>query len=243
MDSVRILIVNADDFGLSAGINAGIVEAHRSGIVTSTSLMVRQPAAAAAADLARDCPGLSVGLHIDLCEWVFGDAGWSPSYEVVPLDDAVAVEREVLSQFARFTELTGRQPSHVDSHQHVHQEEPLRSILRRHAHARGLVLRGATPPVRYCGDFYGQSAKGEPYPEGITVQQLCRIVGELPEGVTELGCHPGGAKDFDSVYRGERLAELRSLCDPSVRAAVQRNGVELCGFSDARLQGFVAAAR
>lgn len=243
MDSVRILIVNADDFGFSPGINAGIIEAHRSGIVTSTSLMVRQPAAAEAAELARSCPDLSVGLHIDLCEWVFEDADWVLSYEVVPMDDPAAVEREVLSQFARFVELTGRQPTHVDSHQHVHRSEPLRSILRHQARAHDLVLRSETPEVRYCGDFYGQSGKGEPYPEGITVQHLCGIIDALPTGVTELGCHPGGTADFDSVYRGERLTELRSLCDPSVKVAVKRKGVELCGFSDAKVRDFVTASR
>ncbi len=56
---MRRLIVNADDFGLSAGVNEGIVEAHVSGIVTSTSLMVDRPAAAGAAGLAREHPALS----------------------------------------------------------------------------------------------------------------------------------------------------------------------------------------
>ncbi|HEU4340947.1 MAG TPA: ChbG/HpnK family deacetylase, partial [Candidatus Binatia bacterium] len=60
----KYLIVNADDFGQSHGINRGIITAYGDGIVTSASLMVRWPAAADAAAYARKQPGLSVGLHI-----------------------------------------------------------------------------------------------------------------------------------------------------------------------------------
>ena len=62
----RWVIVNADDFGRSRGVNRGIVEAHERGIVTSASLMVRWAAAADAAAYARMRPELSVGLHVDL---------------------------------------------------------------------------------------------------------------------------------------------------------------------------------
>ena len=62
----RYLIVNADDFGQSTGINKGVIQAHEEGIVTSASLMVRWPAAPEAAAYARNRPGLSVGLHVDL---------------------------------------------------------------------------------------------------------------------------------------------------------------------------------
>src|SRR5213080_2673487 len=62
----KVLIVTADDFGISRGVNRGIVEAHREGILTSTSLMVNRPAAIEAAALGRACPALSVGLHLEL---------------------------------------------------------------------------------------------------------------------------------------------------------------------------------
>jgi predicted glycoside hydrolase/deacetylase ChbG (UPF0249 family) len=65
----RFLIVNADDFGLTSGINRGIIEAHEHGIVTSASLMVRYPAAREAADYAKAHPELSVGLHFEAGEW------------------------------------------------------------------------------------------------------------------------------------------------------------------------------
>jgi len=64
---LKRLIVNADDFGLSPEVNAGIVRAHRDGILRSASLMVAEPAARAAAEMARDNPALDVGLHAVVC--------------------------------------------------------------------------------------------------------------------------------------------------------------------------------
>ncbi|HXN13238.1 MAG TPA: hopanoid biosynthesis-associated protein HpnK [Candidatus Acidoferrales bacterium] len=64
---MKRLIVNADDFGLSPEVNAGIVRAHREGILRSASLMVAEPAARAAAERARDNPALDVGLHAVVC--------------------------------------------------------------------------------------------------------------------------------------------------------------------------------
>src|SRR5437870_11469633 len=120
MSGRRYLIVNADDFGQSPGVNRGIIEAHEHGIVTSTSLMVRWPAAAEAVEYVRKRPGFSLGLHIDLGEWVYRDENWTPLYQVVPLDDVAAVKEEISRQLAAFRNLAGRDPTHIDSHQHVH---------------------------------------------------------------------------------------------------------------------------
>src|SRR5437870_8870577 len=111
----RSVIVNADDFGLSSGVNRGIIEAHQHGIVTSASLMVRWPAAVEAAAMARECPKLSVGLHLDLGEWTYRGGQWVQLYEVVDLEDADAVRREVREQFDRFCESTSHPPTHLDS--------------------------------------------------------------------------------------------------------------------------------
>src|SRR5215469_1972759 len=119
----RHLIVNADDFGLSAGVNRGIIECAGHGILTSASLMVRWPAAAEAAAYAKQNRAISVGLHVDLGEWVFRDGEWVLLYRVVDTDDALAVKEEIHRQVAEFRRLVGRPPSHLDSHQHVHRKE------------------------------------------------------------------------------------------------------------------------
>jgi predicted glycoside hydrolase/deacetylase ChbG (UPF0249 family) len=226
----RWLIVNADDFGRSSAINRGVAHAHQHGIVTSASLMVRWPAAVGAAECAHANPKLSVGLHVDLGEWSYENREWIRVYQVVEEEDPDAIRSEVLRQLAAFRLLIGRDPSHLDSHQHVHREEPVRSVLWQVAQGVSIPLRECASGVRYCGDFYGQTAHGSPFPEGISVSNLLRLVARLRPGVTELGCHPGRTEDLDSMYGRERVQELRALCDPRVRAALGVHRVELCSF-------------
>ena len=222
--SDRLLIVNADDFGLSTGTNAGIVRAHEDGIVTSASLMVHAAAAAEAADYARTCAELSVGLHLDLGEWVYAHGEWIARYEHGPAAD------EVPRQLERFRELVGRDPTHLDSHQHIHREGPVAPLMTGVAEKLGVPLR-ATGKVRFCGDFYGQLGTGEPLPEAITPTSLVHLIRELPVGITELSCHPGLDADLDSPYRAERLREVETLCAPAVRDAVERENLVLLGFA------------
>jgi predicted glycoside hydrolase/deacetylase ChbG (UPF0249 family) len=226
----RYLIVNADDFGQSAGINRGVVAAHESGIVTSASLMVRWPAAAEAAAYARDHPGLSVGLHLDLGEWAVRDGRWISRYEVVPADDPAAVGREAERQLGAFRELVGRNPSHLDSHQHVHRREPARSVLAGLAGHLGVPLRHFTPGVAYCGRFYGQTQDGRPNPGAVGPAGLIETVRTLLPGVTELVCHPATEVDFSSSYSAERVEEVAALCDQTARAALAAAAVALCSF-------------
>lgn len=229
---VRRLIVNADDFGLSAGINRGVVEAHERGIVTSVSLLVRGAAADEAAAYCRAHPSLSAGLHFELGEWVYREGEWIEVSRVVARDDEAEIEAEAARQLEIFQRLVGREPTHVDSHQHVHREGPARRVLERLAERLSIPLRDCDGRVRFCGEFYGQSAKGWPYPEGIGVERLVRIIGELPEGTTELSCHPGYADDVETAYGEERAREVQTLCDPRVRAAVVSYGVEIISFAD-----------
>lgn len=227
----RCLIVNADDFGRSRGVNRGIIQVHESGIVTSASMMVRWPAAAEAGTYGREHPGLSLGLHFDCGEWARRDDGtWVPVYEVVPVDDARAVADEVNRQLAIFRHLVGSDPTHVDSHQHVHRREPLRSVLTEVAHGLGIPLRHYAPKVHYCGDFYGQTARGLPSHEVISVDGLIEILLALPPGVTELACHPGLDDELESTYLGERAKEVKVLCHPQVRATIVAEGIELRSF-------------
>lgn len=226
----RVLIVNGDDLGRTPGINAGVARAHEHGILTSASLMVRWPAATAAAAYGRTRPTLSLGLHLDLGEWLYREGTWHALYQVVDTKDRRAVQDEVRGQLDTFRDLVGRSPSHLDSHQHVHLSEPVRSVVLHEAQRLQVPVRGCAMGVHYCGDFYGQSGTGEPWPEGITVDALVRIIHGLDAGITELGCHPGEDDDFDSVYRAERTQEVEVLCHPEVRRALARANVRLASF-------------
>jgi predicted glycoside hydrolase/deacetylase ChbG (UPF0249 family) len=228
-----MLIVNADDFGLTSGVNRGVARAYECGVVTSTSLMVRRAAARDAWRYARSRPDLALGLHVDLGEWSYRDGDWVPEYRVVDLADEQAVSHEVDAQLAKFAELTGRRPTHLDSHQHVHATEPVRSVLERAANALGVVLRGCDERVAHRGDFYGQDGRGNSYPELLTVEALDRIIGSLRPGWNELGCHPGEVDDLPAgMYRAERELELAILCDERARDSLARHGVELASFAD-----------
>ena len=233
----RALIVNGDDFGRTPGVNRGIIQAHQSGILTSASIMVRWPASGEAAAYALGCPDLSLGIHLDLGEWYLAEDGWQPVYEVVDLSDHDAVRAEIANQLGRFHKLMDRTPTHIDSHQHVHRVDPTASIVAEFARRLGCPVRQAAPGVTYCGDFYGQAADGSPLPEAINPARLIGLLRDLGPGITELACHPGADDDFDSAYGAERCTELMSLCDPSVRAELERSGIVLTSYHKVRSAG------
>ncbi len=202
--SARRLIVNADDFGLAEGVNAGIVEAHVSGILTSTSLMVDRPApaAAGAARLAREHPALSVGLH-------YVEDG-------PEIDDPGHAARTFATQLERFRELIGSDPTHVDSHHHVHLSRlatfaPLVAPL-------GVPLRG-DGRVAFVGAFYAQPRRGVVELERVRTQFLLELLANEAAGeFTELGCHPARVTgDLVSSYSKEREVELATLTEPVLR--------------------------
>jgi chitin disaccharide deacetylase len=230
MAAKRYLIVNADDFGQSPGVNRGIITAYEHGIVTSASLMVRWPAAAEAAAYAKKHRQLSVGLHVDLGEWTYREGSWVPTHTVVPVGDRAAVVEEIKRQLAEFHRLLGQAPTHLDSHQHVHRKEPVRSLLLEAARELRIPLRHFSPDVEHRSSFYGHSERNEPSPDGISVEGLMQLLREIPPGITELGCHPGEGSDLDSMYGTERAEEVKTLCDPRIRSVLKAEDIQLCSF-------------
>jgi chitin disaccharide deacetylase len=229
---IRTLIVNADDLGLCEAVNAGIFQAFDQGIVTSTSLMVRRAAAPAAAEAARARPRLSVGLHLDLGEWAYDGGRWSAVYEVVDTSDRAAVASEVDDQLERYRALMEADPTHIDSHQHVHREQPVAEVVREVAAALGVPVRGATPGIACCGAFYGQANDGTRLDVGP--ERLVELVRSLPAGTTELSCHPSRGLPADRLYREPRVDELAALCDARVAARIRAERIRLCSFADVR---------
>ncbi|MEZ4572056.1 MAG: ChbG/HpnK family deacetylase [Thermomicrobiales bacterium] len=195
----RNLIVNADDFGASLGINRGIVESYQRGIVTSTSLMVTGRALDDAVRLSAEHPGLAVGLHWD----VIGEDDRS-----FDLDDLKLVRDEFNRQFERFVRAMGRRPTHVDSHRHLHMREPVFSVFRELAEEHSLPLRGAEP-VRFVGSFYAQHEWKQTNLDHVSVAYLLDLIEhEVGKGWTEIGCHPGYV-DPDFRVRLSRRARTR----------------------------------
>jgi predicted glycoside hydrolase/deacetylase ChbG (UPF0249 family) len=212
---MRWLIVTADDFGITSGITRGIVRAHREGILTSTSLMVDRPACEEAAALGRECPGLSVGIHLEL----------DP-------EDAQRIPAELERQLARFLDVVGHPPSHLDSHHDVHHDARVLPHVLAWSKRLGLPLRGYSR-ARHFSKFYGRWG-GETHLEQIGVESLMRMLDvEVRDGVTELNCHPGYVEPgLASSYALEREEELRTLCDDRVKQAIAEKGIQLIGFRE-----------
>jgi len=222
----KYLIVNADDFGYARGVNQGIIAAHDHGVVLSTSLMVDAPCAAEAATLARKSASLGVGLHFVVT---------NTNGPTVDLFDVTAIEKELYRQYQRCYDLLGRLPTHLDSHHHVHLRRELAPFFLDWAAEHQIPLRNLGP-VSYNGGFYGQwyDEEWRPHsaPELIGVDNLTRILCALPEGVTELACHPGYASpDLDSSYAAEREIELTTLLDRRVPTLIQELSIILTNFS------------
>jgi predicted glycoside hydrolase/deacetylase ChbG (UPF0249 family) len=225
----KFLIVNADDFGASAGINRGILECHTGGVLTSTSLMVTGRAVREAVSMSRDHPALAVGLHWDV---------WGEDEREFDTRDRAAVRDEFRRQLDECQRLLGRPPTHVDSHRHAHREEHLLPLFRELVAPLGVPLRG-DGPVRVVGGFYAQWEWLVTNLEYVSVPFLLRLLREeVAPGWTELSCHPGyRSPDFTSVYLAEREAEVRTLTDPRVRQALGGLGIRLASYADYNAMG------
>lgn len=248
----RLLIVNADDFGRSAGVDDGIVRAHREGIVTSTTFMTNAPSTAHAASLARATPTLDLGVHLVVTyarplsdparirSLVREDGSFRRPGELLarPIDRNEALT-EYRAQYARARELIGREPTHLDTHHWVHDDPALSWAVAELARETGAAARTHTPAQR---DEY--RAKGVrttdhfsrdfQHPGHIGLNDLVALLARLEDGVTELMCHPG-EPDADlvatSAYARERPLELAVLTDPRVRDALERERITLTTFS------------
>jgi predicted glycoside hydrolase/deacetylase ChbG (UPF0249 family) len=249
--TMKRLIVNADDFGRTPGINRGVVEAHRKGVVTSATMMVSYPGASEAAALARENPGLGVGLHMALT----GGPPTLPPERLPSLVDAngslpakpeglagarpAEVLAEARSQLRRFRELVGRDPTHFDSHHHSHRTPIVYDVLVTLAWETGL-------PVRNGGPGMGEKLRREGIPttdvfveafydEGATLEGMLAILGEIRPGVTELMCHPAVVDEelrAGSSYANQRTRELEVLTHREVRQALQALGIKLIHFGE-----------
>lgn len=247
----RRVIINADDLGRSSGINDGIFEAHQRGVVSSATLMAGESAAGDAAARLTDHPRLGVGLHLTLT----GSRPTLPAGRVPSLVDSNGcfprkpeqirdfaprdLLAEMRNQLRIFHELTGRLPTHLDSHHHSHTHplvlEAVLEIAGEHrlpvrrsspTIAERLAAAGVATTLRFTERFFGPDA---------TLEVLLELLRDAPPGTTEIMCHPGYADDAlrrESGYADERERELRVLCDPAARAALRTGGLQLVHFGE-----------
>jgi len=229
----HILIVNADDFGFTRGVNDGIVEAHTRGILTATTLMAEGGAFQHAVELARAYPTLDVGVHLVL--WPDGDLPQRlPSFlrRAMSLSSA-----EVEALFARQVEkviAAGISPSHLDTHKHTHILPHVWKAMVKVAERFNIrwIRRRLVPgssSTRCTDHFVGVRLTGK-----MTPASLATALRRLRPGITELMCHPGRCDaDLESAptrLKQSRQVELEALTAPETRALLAEKGVELSNF-------------
>ncbi|MBM3463585.1 MAG: carbohydrate deacetylase [Armatimonadetes bacterium] len=248
---MKRLIVHADDFNLTPGVNQGILEAFRDGIVRSTSIMINLPGLEASLEALDEHPDLDVGLHVNLtmgspllpagqvATLVRPDGTFHrrPG-EVTPGMDPAEAEAEIRAQVAR-AEQVGLRLTHLDSHHHLHEHPEITRVLIAIARERGLALRaydGSRARIREAGiptpdhiviEFYGEDAVNE--------ENFLSVLQQLKNGTTELCCHPAVPDDRLknlSSYAAPREQERKVYTSERVKAALQEHGVRLASFAD-----------
>ena len=243
---MRALIVNADDFGLTRGVSAGILEAHRHGIVTSTTVLVTADVDRRQLDEARDA-GLGLGLHVNLTlgkpltrgrSLVDGGGRFvRDPRRAADIAEAKDVRAEVEAQIARFEKLVGRLPTHLDSHHHVGLYPPVRDVVLDVARALGLPVRSQdaaarvrarSAGLRTTDHFFGEAGPGAYWSPPRTLA----LLRALPPGVSEFMAHPGRFDDDlgYSRFGRQREIELAGLGGAGARGAAAALGITLCHF-------------
>lgn len=241
------LIVNADDFGLTDGVTCGILDAMEHGIVTSTTMMVNAPGTLTAAAIARENPELALGLHINISLGhpltdgsTLTENGMFLKPSVIGSDDRYHEEelyREMRAQYQRFAELTGRKPTHLDSHLYVHQKFlKVSRAIQRLAEEECLPVRDMEtdhfPRVYFEGNF-----KVKPGESQMDLRAKClKLIEKLSEyPIAELMVHPAFPDDWltsNSSYNTQRSMEHMVLTDPDICEFISQAAIQLATFRD-----------
>jgi len=248
---MKFLIVNADDFGFSQEINAGVCEAHQRGVVTDASLLVRSPHARHALGLAKNAH-LPVGLHIDfvtpyvqrtspdfgpksrLARELFNREFNQESPGEFTPQELLRIHDEMRGQIEDFRKMAGRLPSHLDYHFGLHYLPEVMAIYLPMAEQYRLPVRwgaqyaGGNPsvlaPARMCDRFRGVQVGG--------VEQFLDLLKEDWTGVLEMVCHPGYYTPVGVVdgYNMQREYELQTLTHPRLKAEIEQLGIQLVNY-------------
>jgi predicted glycoside hydrolase/deacetylase ChbG (UPF0249 family) len=220
---MRKLIINADDLGYAKGVNEGIIYSHKNGIVTSTSLMINGKAASQGVKLARQNPKLGLGLHFQI-EDDDVQILWQIK-RVIALALIGKTKKEFLNQVEKFKTLVGKLPDYIDSHHHVHKMPRIFPFIRNWCQEYNVPYR---LKINFIDSFFGI-----PSTKAISVPYLVKILENLPDGKSELMCHPGFvSKDLKSSYSHQRELELDTLTSPEVKQKIRELKIKLINWKE-----------
>lgn len=252
MSPGRRLVINADDFGFTRDVNEGILDAHRNGILTATTLMANGPAFDDAVGLARDNPSLDVGCHLVLV----GGLSVLPPYRPLPSTISSVLRAVVLRRIRLCEEMAaqvrkiraaGIEPTHLDTHKHVHVLPPVLEALARISEEFRIpwvrrplpapfLTNGSQRLLRRYGCRTTDHFTGFRLTGRLDTRRLAGLIRSLPEGTTELMCHPGRCghelRAAATRLKESRETERSALIAPEAREALEQSGVRLANFRD-----------
>lgn len=217
---MKYLIVNADDFGYSYGINKGIIEAHTNGVVTSTSVMVDAIACDEASSLVK-YDKLSVGLHFVLNE--------------------TNIQEELDRQVKIFVSLVGRKPDHIDTHKmEPSVKEAVKNVLLDYSKENHTPIR-SLGFAKLIKTFFGLNIDGSGVldEKNVSVGSLKKAIDSATEAYNEIMCHPGYSDDYlrqHSSYNDVRQKELESLVNPEIKEYLEsKKDIKLCSWQQVKV--------
>lgn len=246
--------MNADDFGFSKGVNLGIIEAYQKGIVTSATVMMNMPECAHALCLARDNPGLGIGIHLTATcgrplgknvDSLVNTAGFFHSQlEVIHQGKAEDIEREFQCQIERFLD-TGQKPTHIDSHHHIHMNEKVLPSVLKMADCYNLAVRlgrariSHYPKYRHLltTDYFTDAFYGA----HLTIDSFLKILHEAENYDTvEVMCHPAFTDQVlleQSRYNHQRKKELAILTDLRIIEKIKEKKIQMIHYGNLKEMG------
>lgn len=242
-----MLIINADDFGLTKGINKGIVKGFSQGIITSATALVNMPCWVHAADLVSKYPCLGIGLQFNISQGdpvcnpeeipsLVEDGTFAGSSECISAADSADVARELSSQYQRLL-VSGVKPTHIGSHQNIHSLSNVLPVILDFAGRVGLPVR-LISQARKLYLSAGTATTGELivdfWDRGANRPNFERLLLDCNSDSVELQCHPGimdAELEGLSPYTWQRERELAVVCAYDKEDFSQRFGYQLVPYS------------
>ncbi|MGL4623280.1 MAG: chitin disaccharide deacetylase [Culicoidibacterales bacterium] len=242
------LLFNADDFGISSGVNQGIIEAFTEGVVRSTTLMTNLGETThEAIALAKAHPTLDIGIHLNMflgpsltgfiagCTDENGDFfKWIQTPYATPVApvDWEALKRELHAQID-FAFTHGLKPTHLDSHRHGHLHPEIFAFVCELAEKYQLRLRNYDVPAQYQHLTVTDDFSAQFYDDQVSLNQLQHLITSAQVDSLEFMCHPAHVDELlrqRSSYLQIREKELAILTDPVFITWLADNGHEIISF-------------
>ena len=246
---VKKLIINADDFGVTEGVNKGVIDSHTDGVLTSATMLVNMPFTEQAFGEAKKYPDLGVGIHLaatigkplvpDAKSFTDAEGNFLKLANYLGGDVVADVEElyiEWKAQIEQFIRLAGKLPTHIDSHHHVHTLPQHHGIVAQLAKEYDLPVRQSEAfldtyeHATFMMDFYG---------DDLTVSTITDAL-ETDVEIMEVMCHPAylDQRTYESSsYNLPRMKEMEILRSEALRGFIQQNGIQLITFADLKKKG------